>query len=380
MNNRKQEPAKAWRARTVNKAKWIQALICVLLLSGCGLLPTNSTQESGGEGTQPADAAKPRSGSHEKPAEKPALPSGVFTGQVSYRERIALLPGTFVRVVLERESKLSEPPVEIAEQIFHPAGQVPFQYRLQFDPQDIRGGFRYVIKGQIFSEDERLLFASQKPVAVEPLGPDRKIDLRLTQVPLTHQSHMQPVTAAVSRVFQCGDFTFGTRTGIGEIALYLPSGMTVLSQVRAASGVRYQEGDILFWMKGEQAMLSFDGTLYSQCQRNVEREARDPVERRPVDFRAVGHEPPWLLEIVGDHNINLITEYGQKRLQLPNPQKTSSSATVSYRASDEENRLAVRLTETRCADTMADKTWPYSVSVWWNSRHYTGCGQYLLKP
>lgn len=363
---RAQRPGYLQRIRTAT------VLAALALLAGCSGLPQ--------PGTQPEQTAP--TGKTETPVapEKVALPSGVFTGEVLYRERIALLPKSFVRVVLEREARQAEPPLEIAEQIFHPAGQVPFRYRLNFDPDTIQGGFRYRLKGQIFSQDERLLFASETPLTVDPLGADRRQNLLLKKVPLTHQRYMKPVTAAVSRVFQCGDFTFATRTGIGEIALYLPDNFLVLSQISSASGVRYQEGDTLFWMKGEQAMLSYQGVFYRQCLRNTRREARDPVERRPVDFRALGHEPPWLLEVVGDHNINLITDYGQQRIQLPEPVREAQDGQVRYRAKDAANRLAVTVTEKRCQDTMSDELWPQQVSVWWNSRHFTGCGRFLTGP
>ncbi|MDX1397083.1 MAG: YbaY family lipoprotein [Oceanospirillum sp.] len=361
------------------RLKWLGVFSGLFLIAGCGSLAQKSLPEvddvSQVESVedQMVEAAKP-------------IPEGEIRGSVSYRERIALLPGTFVRVVLIQQGLKAEPPQEIAEQIFHPAGQVPFRYRLKFSPEDIRGGFRYVVKGQIFSEDERLLFASKTAVELEPLGPDREIDLPLSRVPITHQSHMKPVTAAISRVFQCGDFAFGSRTGIGEIALYLPDEVLVLSQIRSASGVRYQEGDTLFWMKGDQAMLSYQGTFYRQCLRNTSREARDPVERRPVDFRALGDQPPWLLEVVSGHNINLITQYGQKRVQLPEPEMIREGDRVIFRAKDLENRISATLRKQAChraGDSAAmagsESESSGSVSVWWNGQHYEGCGAFLTK-
>ncbi len=348
----------------------------VVLLSGCSVLPQQ----------QSTDTSSAKQDAKQESPDEPmkVLPEGEITGLVSYRERIALLPGAFVRVVLIQEGKKAEPPQEIAEQIFHPAGQVPFEYRLKFDPEDIRVGFRYVVKGQIFSEDERLLFAIETAVVIEPLGADREINLPLIRVPITHQSHMKPVTAAVSRVFQCGDFVFGTRTGIGEIALYLPEEVMVLSQIRSASGVRYQEGDTLFWMKQDQAMLSYQGTFYRQCLRNTEREARDPIERRPVDFRAVGQQPTWLLEVVSGHNLNLITEYGQKRVQIFEPEMNREGDKIVFRAKDDQNRVSASFRESKCQLKALEenvgsqpKSWSGKVSVWWNGQHYQGCGEFL---
>ncbi len=364
--------------------RWLGLWCFFLLITACSVTPQQSLPDTPAVAEQPQSESEPlpqpgRAPDAQQESEVAYLPDDVITGHVSYRERIALLPGAFVRVVLIREGTNTEPPLEMAEQIFHPTGQVPFTYRLKFKPEDIHSGFRYVIKGQIFSEDERLLFASKTPVALEPLGPEREIHLPLIRVPVTHQSHMKPVTAAVSRVFQCGDFAFGTRTGIGEIALYLPEGVLVLSQVRSASGARYEEGDTLFWMKGEKAMLSYKGVLYSQCVHNSSRDARDPHERRPVDFRAVGQEPPWLLEVVSQHNLNLITEYGQKRIQLSEPEAIYKAGRVTFRAMDDINRVSAIVRRESCQDSMSDKVWPQTVSLWWNGRHYQGCGEFLQR-
>lgn len=357
-----------------------RALILPLLLmflSGCASLP---------EADGPRGDNRPQEiQSHQ--SQKPAavsLPQGVFQGALYYRERISLLPGAFVRVVLIREGINTEPPVEIAEQIFHPTGQVPIDYRLVFDPDEIRGGFRYHIEGQIFSEDERLLFASEKPILVEPLGAKRSIDLPLTRVPLTHQSNFNPVTVAVSRVFQCGEFIFGTRTGIGEIALYLPEEVLVLSQTRSASGARYQEGDVLFWMKQDRAMLSYRGTFYRQCSRSADREAIDPLEHRPVDFRAAGRQPGWLLEVVSGHNLNFLTSYGQKRVQFNDPEISRNGDKVVFRSGDQENRISVSVNKSSCVvpeevkdAALMNRSELSQVSVWWNGRHYEGCGAFL---
>jgi membrane-bound inhibitor of C-type lysozyme len=73
-------------------------------------------------------------------------------------------------------------------------------------------------------------------------------------------------------VFECEGFELVVRTGSSEITLYLPGRVAVLPQVRAASGVKYADNGILFWMKGSVALFELDGIRHGKCQRTSVRE------------------------------------------------------------------------------------------------------------
>ena len=83
---------------------------------------------------------------------------------------------------------------------------------------------------------------------------------------------MAPQPTGRTLVYSCdGDaFAFRIRTGPGEIALWLParfgSRYLVLGQVRAASGARYQDGDVTVWTNGDEALLEVDGETFTGCQ------------------------------------------------------------------------------------------------------------------
>ena len=97
---------------------------------------------------------------------------------------------------------------------------------------------------------------------------------------------------ATTLVYSCGDYEFIARLGAGEMALWLEDRYVVLSQVRSASGTLYKEGDISFWSKGSEAMLTVADQIYQNCHLRPERAPWEDARRRGVDFRGAGSAFP----------------------------------------------------------------------------------------
>jgi putative lipoprotein len=95
----------------------------------------------------------------------------VLKGSVSYRERMALLPGATVRVQLLDVSLADAPSVTIAEQVITPEGQVPIPYELHYDDAVIVPNHSYAVAARIEAEG-RLLFISMTRHAVLTGGVD----------------------------------------------------------------------------------------------------------------------------------------------------------------------------------------------------------------
>ncbi|WP_439134204.1 YbaY family lipoprotein [Pseudomaricurvus sp.] len=94
----------------------------------------------------------------------------VITGEVWYRERMALPPGTKVRVVLEDQSKMDAPAETITEYTHVVDGSGPYTYRLVYNPSAIKERMRYGLRARI-EKDGALMFTSTgyiDPFAVEP--------------------------------------------------------------------------------------------------------------------------------------------------------------------------------------------------------------------
>lgn len=89
---------------------------------------------------------------------------------------------------------------------------------------------------------------------------------------------MIPQQTVKNYVFSCSptdseSFTFKTRTGPGELALWLPERFDnrylVLGQVRAASGARYEGDGVTVWNKGSNALLIVNDEMFMDCELQV---------------------------------------------------------------------------------------------------------------
>jgi putative lipoprotein len=147
-----------------------------------------------------------------------------------------------------------------------------------------------------------------------------------------------------------------------------------LPQVAAASGARYSDGVSTFWNKGNEAMLELDGRSRScQIVRDPWQDARD----RGADFRAVGQEPGWYLEIDNGKSIRLVYDYAQRQATTPAPPPVSRGGSTVYDVSTEAHRLRVIIEERSCQDTMSGEAFPRAVTVEIDGRSLRGCGREL---
>lgn len=181
-------------------------------------------------------------------------------------------------------------------------------------------------------------------------------------------------------VYECNDYDFTARLGPGEMALWLPDRYVILSQVRSASGAKYQEGDIEFWSKGDDAMLTVGEQQYLNCALAPQRVPWEDARRRGVDFRAAGNEPGWSLEIQGGRHLLFVGDYGMQRVSAPDPGVQQDGGVRSWHAVTASADLQVDVVDQPCADTMADEEYPSQVTVILNGEVFRGCGRDLDYP
>ena len=98
-----------------------------------------------------------------------------------------------------------------------------------------------------------------------------------------------------------------------------------------------------------------------------------------VDFRAVGNEPGWVLEVRDGDRLDLNYDYGQSQVSVPIAERVpdAASRTTTYRGTRGERSLVVRLIGEGCSDTMSDETFPTRVEVELDGRKLSGCGRPL---
>ena len=185
---------------------------------------------------------------------------------------------------------------------------------------------------------------------------------------------------ATTLVYACKGYEFVARLGPGEIALWLPECYVILSQVRSASGTLYEEDDISFWSKGEEAMLTVEGQNYQNCHLLPERVAWEDARRRGVDFRGVGNDPGWSLEIQRGRQLLFILEGGAQRILVPDQTEDGEDLMYFYAGATATQNLRVNVLDLPCVDAISGDTFPTAVTVMFNGTVYQGCGQNLYYP
>ncbi len=188
------------------------------------------------------------------------------------------------------------------------------------------------------------------------------------------------VVGVQTLVYECDTGDFILRTGPGEVAIWLEDQYRVLSQVRSASGAKYEEGDMVFWSKGEEAMLDAAGIYYRNCSPNPRRVPWEDARRRGIDLRAVGNEPGWHVEVREGDSILFVGDYGATRHLFQDFSASDDAGGLNYSAVRGEDHLSVEAVAEECMDTMSGERFELRVEVTLNDRHYRGCGMTLDHP
>ncbi len=190
------------------------------------------------------------------------------------------------------------------------------------------------------------------------------------------QGKMLPVEAGRTLVYECGSggYEFVARTLPGKIALYLPSGYRVLAQQKVASGTRYADVGISLWSKGPEARLELGSTRILSCQLNHSRVPWEEARLRGVDFRAVGQEPGWYLELQHEGQMLFVAQYGSQRAVFETPDPELVDNREIYQVATDGHQIRVEIELHHCTDVMSGEIYDSRVSVQLDTNVYRGCG------
>lgn len=181
-----------------------------------------------------------------------------LTGEVMYRERIALPPNAVLSVQLADVSLADAPAAIIGERKVAAIGQVPIKFEISFDPQVIRPNMTYALQARI-TVDDRLLFTTDTRNQVDPLS-DKPHTVMLKMVaPAT-----EPETAALYGQSWLIEYV----DGIGVIAE--PQATFRISETGKAGG----KGPCNAYfatarVDGEKIAISDIGSTYMACAPDV---------------------------------------------------------------------------------------------------------------
>jgi heat shock protein HslJ/membrane-bound inhibitor of C-type lysozyme len=189
-------------------------------------------------------------------------------GTVSYRERIALAPGSMVIVTLEDASKADVQATMLGEaRIAVERNQVPIPFAIDVDAGRLDPRHRYAVRARILDAQGSLRWTSTQAYLVVTGGNPSVVDVQVEAIRDSAAGASAASPPSRTIVFACGDVDFHVGVSPGQIALVLDHRTLVLPQVAAASGAKYQEGRNLFWIHGNEARVELEGKVYPACAR-----------------------------------------------------------------------------------------------------------------
>jgi putative lipoprotein len=186
-----------------------------------------------------------------------------------------------------------------------------------------------------------------------------------------------PQADAAPRVaWQCeGGLHFDAITHARHIRLVFAGESVILPREPAASGERYARGGDSFHRRENGAQLRLDGGPARHCR--VDQAIRQ-ARARGVDYRAIGQEPGWLLDISAEEAFRFEYAYGTEHVELPYvPPHRLEEGRIQYRVADGQEELMIHIHPENCRDAMSGFAYPDIVTVQYRGHTYRGCGRPL---
>ena len=174
--------------------------------------------------------------------------------------------------------------------------------------------------------------------------------------------------------FDCDTLALTATFHEDRVVIELPERSITLPHVVSASGARYSDGPVTFWNKGREASFEMDG------RKQTCRERREPWQDatdRGIDFRAVGQEPGWFLEIDKEKQLRLVYDYAEHEFVTPVPKSMHKGKITFYEVTVEAGPVLIAIEDAPCTDAMSGEAFPRSVTITIGARTLRGCGRDL---
>lgn len=193
-----------------------------------------------------------------------------------------------------------------------------------------------------------------------------------------HASPEKLPETARTFVFACADglkFVAQT-TAEGKAWLFLPTGTLDLQE--AAVGTYLSEG-VTFKVDGELSQLDEPGGKHPDCRNDRRQAIWEHAKLNGADFRAIGNEPGWNMEIRQQSKLILVTSYGADRLELdlPSSETNHDARSTLYKISQEGQEVTLTISGESCSDSMSGEKFSSKVELMVNGKVLRGCGRAL---
>jgi heat shock protein HslJ/membrane-bound inhibitor of C-type lysozyme len=180
-------------------------------------------------------------------------------------------------------------------------------------------------------------------------------------------------------VYDCGGgYGFVVHVLADSVRLTRDEGAVTLPRVEAAPGARYSAGGVTFSSRGVEASLEQGGRSWRNC-RGQRAETVWAVSRLlGNEFRAVGQEPGWMVEIDPGRRMHVLLDYGEIDLFTSRPERVAGPGdSTVYQARTGRGEVVVTILARPCADVMSGEAFPATVRLSFEGRIYDGCGRPL---
>jgi uncharacterized membrane protein len=184
-------------------------------------------------------------------------------------------------------------------------------------------------------------------------------------------------TSARTFVFSCLDgLEFVARADDEEAWLFLPSG--TLRLPRTEAGI-YRDSKALFQLGEQEASLDRAEVKHPECKNDRRRAIWEHAKLNGADYRAIGNEPGWSLEIRNQETIILITDYGSTRNEfvLPEPEVDIEKRITRYEAKGTDQEMTLTISGEACRDSMSGEEFSSKATVNLDGQTLHGCGRAL---
>ena len=178
--------------------------------------------------------------------------------------------------------------------------------------------------------------------------------------------------------YNCGDsLQFAAHVTTDSTWLFLSDTTVKVLPVEAGSGSKYEGNSFLYWSKGDEAILQRPQGSFVTCRTVPKEKSWQAARIRGVDFRALGQEPGWHLEITEGQELRYIGNYGKDTLvaDVPKPEKTGQR--TIYQARSGSRSIKIEILDEPCTDSMSGFQFPSTVTVTVDAKTYRGCGRAL---
>lgn len=193
------------------------------------------------------------------------------------------------------------------------------------------------------------------------------------QIPDFSSVHTDDVFA-----YECADtLQFTAHVTSDSTWLFLPDTTLKVNPVSSGSGAKFQGSRYIFWSKDDEALLQYPQGGLMNCTAVPQEKPWQAARIRGVDFRAVGQEPGWHLEIIKGKQIKYIGNYGEDTVTVSASDPQKEQQRTIYRAETEDHELEVEVIDEPCTDIMNGFEYPFTVSITVDEGTYQGCGRNL---